>query len=262
MKMCLHRIGTCIVIIALSVFVVYADDAQPPLFQAIQNGDLKEVKGLLTNGTSIIETWKDLTPLMMACTAKQPDIVQYLLAQGADIRQSTAKGTALRIADWGSYAAPNQNQLKIVDLLIANLIVPNKKSNSSARNKAIRVPSSEDIKLGIRAAIIRNMDVSAGNFIAIHLYDVIVVDAGKSKYRILCDIAAITKDRQSMFELTSSSRLMIPPPDSVKTHMCYIRAGENNTMVAKLSIDDDLPRWSFLFSPGKDKKWIVDVQKN
>lgn len=70
-----------------------------PLCVAISKGEIDIVKKFVEYGADVNEKSNGLTPLMIAATYNQVEIIQYLLSKGADARIKNDSGyTALRFA--------------------------------------------------------------------------------------------------------------------------------------------------------------------
>ena len=70
-----------------------------PLAAAIAKGDIKSVKAFIAYGTDINERSNDMTPLMLAARYNQVEIMNLLIANGASLRETNAKGfNALKYA--------------------------------------------------------------------------------------------------------------------------------------------------------------------
>jgi len=66
----------------------YTPPPESPLFAAISGGDLSTVKSILEQEPDRINAIDDVlgrAPLHYACAKNQPDIVAYLIEQGADV---------------------------------------------------------------------------------------------------------------------------------------------------------------------------------
>ena len=83
---------------------------------AAEGGNLNALKSILTNDPTLLQSkdWGDLTPLHLAVLHNHTDVVDYLLAQGADVNAKTSTGiTPLH------EAAQNGNK-EITELLLAH----------------------------------------------------------------------------------------------------------------------------------------------
>jgi ankyrin repeat protein len=70
-----------------------------PLAQAIAKGDVQSVKKFIEYGSDVNETSNDMTPLMIAARYNQVEIINLLLANGASVKTTNAKGySALKYA--------------------------------------------------------------------------------------------------------------------------------------------------------------------
>ncbi len=70
-----------------------------PLCVAISKGELDVVKKFVEYGADVNEKSNGLTPLMIAATYNQVEIIRYLLSKGADARIKNDSGyTALKFA--------------------------------------------------------------------------------------------------------------------------------------------------------------------
>lgn len=97
------------------------------LIMAIEfGGDLPKVKRALANGADVNFKLRGITPLMRASTWAHKDIVQLLLAKGADVNAKSNSGSTALI--YASMANPTANQREVVQLLLANGADVNAKS--------------------------------------------------------------------------------------------------------------------------------------
>lgn len=83
---------------------------------AAQGGNLEELKSILARDPTLLQSkdWGDLTPLHLAVLHNHKDVVDYLLAQGADVNAKTSTGiTPLH------EAAQNGNK-EVTELLLAH----------------------------------------------------------------------------------------------------------------------------------------------
>ncbi|MXN90680.1 ankyrin repeat domain-containing protein [Flavobacterium sp. Sd200] len=70
-----------------------------PLTQAIAKGDIEAVKKFIEYGSNVNETSNDMTPLMVAARYNQVEIINLLLAKGANAEVKNSKGyNALKYA--------------------------------------------------------------------------------------------------------------------------------------------------------------------
>ena len=82
---------------------------------AAEGGNLDALKSILAHDPTLLQSkdWGDLTPLHLAVLHNHQDVVEYLLAQGADVNAKTSTGiTPLH------EAAQNGNK-EITELLLA-----------------------------------------------------------------------------------------------------------------------------------------------
>ncbi|MEZ4838537.1 ankyrin repeat domain-containing protein [Flavobacterium sp.] len=79
---------------------VYAKYYATPLCVAISKGEVDVVKKFIEYGADINETTNGLTPLMYAARYNQVEIIELLLAKGANIKAKDERGfTALNHAE-------------------------------------------------------------------------------------------------------------------------------------------------------------------
>lgn len=70
-----------------------------PLAAAIAKGDIKSVKAFIAYGINVNERSNDMTPLMLAARYNQVEIMNLLIANGASLKETNAKGfNALKYA--------------------------------------------------------------------------------------------------------------------------------------------------------------------
>jgi len=70
-----------------------------PLAAAIAKGDIASVKAFIAYGIDINERSNDMTPLMLAARYNQVEIMNLLIANGASLKETNAKGfNALKYA--------------------------------------------------------------------------------------------------------------------------------------------------------------------
>jgi ankyrin repeat protein len=90
---------------------VYAKFYSTPLCVAISKGEVDVVKKFIEYGADINETTNGLTPLMYAARYNQVEIIKLLLEKGANIKAKDERGnTALNHAE-------NSNANEAVELL-------------------------------------------------------------------------------------------------------------------------------------------------
>ena len=101
------------------------DPSTHPLFKAIKEGSLAQVKALVAKGMDVnLRTSTGSTPLMYAADGNHPDIIRFLLASGADVNaKNGANNTAL------IYASIKGNENVIYELL-------RKKADVNVKNMA------------------------------------------------------------------------------------------------------------------------------
>ncbi len=90
-----------------------------PIHDAARKGDLAQVQALLKGDPTLISSKDELgkTPLAMAAVAGQKDVVEFLLAHGADVNARDIVGdTPLHNADWED----DEGHKDVVGLLLAH----------------------------------------------------------------------------------------------------------------------------------------------
>lgn len=76
-----------------------------PLCVAISKGDAETAKKIIEYGADVNETHNGMTPLMVACRYNNVEMIDYLIANGADVKTKDAKGnTALKYAEMSNAA--------------------------------------------------------------------------------------------------------------------------------------------------------------
>ena len=72
---------------------------KPPLWRAVENGDVDAARFLLETGSDVNERWQGWTPLMKASENGITEVMELLLAQGANIEAANRRGrTSLSFA--------------------------------------------------------------------------------------------------------------------------------------------------------------------
>jgi len=127
--------GVCAIVIGLTVLVGCASTPHP-LVDAADQANWTEVKRLLTEGSVIDQTGSRYGRSVLHKAVKQnnQEMVEYLLAQGADIDLGDrSKNTALHIAAWYGDAT-------LIEYLISQKasIQPNRKALTPLHIAAVR----------------------------------------------------------------------------------------------------------------------------
>jgi ankyrin repeat protein len=82
---------------------IFQEGVATPLASAIAKGDITSVKSFIAYGIDINERNNDMTPLMLAARYNQVEIINVLLAHGANIKETNARGfNALKYAQLSS----------------------------------------------------------------------------------------------------------------------------------------------------------------
>jgi len=115
-----------LVLIALSVLTVAAQEQSDRYYQAIRNNDLTSLRGLLKTADVNTKDQRGTTPLMYAAAYGSLDAMKLLLSNGADVNAKNAFDASALL--WSA------NDLAKVRLLVA------KGANVNARSKQGRTP--------------------------------------------------------------------------------------------------------------------------
>lgn len=79
---------------------IYAKYYATPLCMAISNGEVEVVKKFIEYGADVNERTNGMTPLMYAARYNQTEIIKLLISKGADVKAKCKNGlTALRYAE-------------------------------------------------------------------------------------------------------------------------------------------------------------------
>src|ERR1035441_9615733 len=117
------HVRTVVILAALAVLmagcgIIASSHHDPMDYKAVdaaaEGGNLETLKSILARDPTLLQSkdWGDLTPLHLAVLHNHQDVVEYLLAQGADVNAKTSTGiTALH------EAAQNGNK-EITELLL------------------------------------------------------------------------------------------------------------------------------------------------
>ena len=119
------HVRTVVILAALAVLmagcgIIASSHHDPMDYKAVdaaaEGGNLETLKSILARDPTLLQSkdWGDLTPLHLAVLHNHQDVVEYLLAQGADVNAKTSTGiTPLH------EAAQNGNK-EITELLLAH----------------------------------------------------------------------------------------------------------------------------------------------
>ena len=81
-------------------YEVTSSETPSPLSIAISKGDLNIVRKLIEYGADVNEKSNGMSPLMVAARYNKTEIIKYLLSKGADINKKYENGfTALKYAE-------------------------------------------------------------------------------------------------------------------------------------------------------------------
>src|SRR5437764_11196556 len=115
-----------LVLIALSVLAIAAEEPSDRYYQAIRNNDLTSLRGLLKTADVNSKDQRGTTPLLYAAAYGSLDAMKALLSAGADVNAKNAFDAAALL--WSA------NDLAKVRLLVA------KGADVNARSKQGRTP--------------------------------------------------------------------------------------------------------------------------
>lgn len=79
----------------------FSSKTSTPLCVAISKGEIELVKKFIEYGADINEKSNGMTPLMVAARYNQTEIITFLISKGAKMDEKDEKGyTALKYAEW------------------------------------------------------------------------------------------------------------------------------------------------------------------
>ena len=97
MKLTQTILTTFIILSTLSLNA-WGNSSPPPLFAAIEKGDLETIKNLVKSGTDVNEKYKGLmTPMMYAVSSGKVEIAKLLFASGAEINLKNSEVVKMKL---------------------------------------------------------------------------------------------------------------------------------------------------------------------